>query len=62
MLAHPSRPLSREQRLTKFKQCLEFSATPLRADAATQLQEHADALERLGDIRLLAGLTAGFVV
>ncbi len=62
MLAHPSRPLSRDQYLKKFRQCLEFSATPLRANAAAQLIEHTDALEGLEDVRLLAALTAGSAV
>ena len=29
MLAHPSRPLSREQHLEKFRRCLDYSAMPL---------------------------------
>ncbi len=59
MLAHPSRPLSRQQYLTKFRRCLEFSATPLRADAATQLIAQLDALERVADVRAIARLAAG---
>jgi aconitate decarboxylase len=60
MLAHPSRPLSRQQYLTKFKRCLEFSATALRADAAGQLQEQIEALERPEDVRTISRLAAGF--
>jgi 2-methylcitrate dehydratase PrpD len=59
MLAHPSRPLSSEEYLKKFRRCLEFAATALRADAAGQLQEQIDALERVEDVRALAGLAAG---
>jgi 2-methylcitrate dehydratase PrpD len=59
MLAHPSRPLSREQYLQKFRRCLDFPALPLRTDAAGQLEEQIDGLERLGDVRTLAGLAAG---
>ena len=59
MLAHPSRPLSSEQYLAKFRHCLDFSAMPLREDAAAQLAEHIDGLERLEDVRTLAALAAG---
>lgn len=59
MLAHPSRPLSRAQYQTKFRRCLEFSKTALRADAAAQLIEQIDMLDRLEDVGALAGLAAG---
>jgi len=59
MLAHPSRPLSRAQYLTKFRRCLEFSAEALHADAAGQLIEQIDALERVEDVRVLTRLAAG---
>jgi 2-methylcitrate dehydratase PrpD len=62
MLAHPSRPLSREQCLTKFRHCLEFSAAPLCADAAALLQGQIDRLEELQDVRALTRLAAGSFV
>jgi 2-methylcitrate dehydratase PrpD len=62
MLAHPYRPLSREQYLTKFRHCLEFSATPLCADAAALLQGQIDRLEQLQDVRVLTRLAAGSFV
>src|SRR6185369_11043367 len=33
MLAHPARPLTREQHLAKFHRCLDFAAVPLAPDA-----------------------------
>ena len=54
MLAHPDRPLTQEQHLTKFRRCLDFSAEPLASDAGEQLIAAVDALETLPDIR---GLT-----
>jgi 2-methylcitrate dehydratase PrpD len=59
MLAHPSRPLSTDQYLEKFRSCLGFSAMPLSVHAAGQLIEQIDRLDRLADVRLLAGLAAG---
>jgi 2-methylcitrate dehydratase PrpD len=59
MLAHPSRPLSTDQYLEKFRNSLGFSATPLSVHAAGQLIEQIDRLDRLADVRLLAGLAAG---
>jgi 2-methylcitrate dehydratase PrpD len=59
MLAHPSRPLSSEQCLTKFSRCLEFSAAALRTDAAARLIEQIAMLETVEDVRVLAGLAAG---
>ncbi|MBX9947242.1 MAG: MmgE/PrpD family protein [Reyranella sp.] len=59
MLAHPSRPLTREQHLEKFRRCLAFSAEPLAPDAGLQLIEATDRLEEMADVRALAGLAAG---
>ena len=54
MLAHPARPLTREQHLAKFRRCLDFAATPLAPDAAERLIETVDRLETMGDVRGLA--------
>jgi hypothetical protein len=51
--------LSTDQYLEKFRNCLGFSATPLSVHAAGQLIEQIDRLDRLADVRLLAGLAAG---
>lgn len=59
MLAHPARPLTREQHLEKFYRCLAFSAEPLATDAAARLVEAVDRLEEMADVRRLAGLAAG---
>jgi 2-methylcitrate dehydratase PrpD len=59
MLAHPSRPLSREQHLAKFDRCLEFAASPLAKDVPTQLMEAVDRLETVEDVGILAALAAG---
>ena len=53
MLAHPARPLTREQHLEKFQRCLAFSAEPLAADAAARLIEAVDRLEEMADVRRL---------
>jgi hypothetical protein len=60
MLAHPSRPLTREQHLAKFRRCLDFAAAPLAPGAGEQLIEAVDRLEELGDVRELAGMAAGY--
>jgi 2-methylcitrate dehydratase PrpD len=59
MLAHPSRPLTREQHLAKFRRCIEFAAVPLAPDAADRLIETVDRLEGEKDVRILATLAAG---
>ncbi|MDP1962742.1 MAG: hypothetical protein Q8K93_11140, partial [Reyranella sp.] len=59
MLAHPARPLTREQHLEKFHRCLAFSAQPLAPDATVRLVEAVDRLEEMTDVRQLARLAAG---
>jgi hypothetical protein len=59
MLAHPSRPLSREQHLAKFHRCLEFAASLLAKDAPGRLVEAVDRLEAIEDVRTLAELAVG---
>jgi 2-methylcitrate dehydratase PrpD len=54
MLASPTRRLSREQHLDKFKTCWEFAATPLRASARDELIGAVDRLETMTDVRQLA--------
>ena len=56
MLASPSRRLTREQRLTKFRRCLEFSARPMGTSQGTKLIAAVDDLETMTDIRELVGL------
>ena len=57
MLAHPSRPLSREAQLTKFRRCWSLAAIPLGApEALIEMVEH---LEQLDDMRRLAALLGG---
>ena len=58
MLAHPARPLTRQQQLEKFHRCLAFSAEPLAPGTAAALVEAVDALEQMADVRGLAGLAA----
>jgi 2-methylcitrate dehydratase PrpD len=58
MLAHPARPLSREQHLAKFRRCSEFAAWPLAPDGAARLIETVDRLEAVEDVRALAALAA----
>lgn len=60
MLAHPSRPLTREQHLAKFRRCLDFAATPLPAATADRLVETVDRLDEIGDVRALGEMAAGY--
>ena len=53
MLAHPTRPLTREQHLTKFRRCWEFAADRLDPAAAETLIDHVDRLEDVPDVRAL---------
>jgi len=57
MLAHPSRPLSREAHLAKFRRCWSLAAIPLGAPEA--LIEMVEDLEQLDDMRRLAALLGG---
>jgi 2-methylcitrate dehydratase PrpD len=59
MLAHPDRPLTREQHLAKFRRCLDFAATPLPAGTAERLIDAVDRLDDLEDVGVLAALAAG---
>lgn len=56
MLASPARRLTREQHLTKFRRCWEFSAEPLSVEARDELIEMVDHLEDLSDVRLMTTL------
>lgn len=59
MLAHPTRPLTREQHLAKFHRCLAFTAASLQPDAPSRLIEIVDRLQAVDDVRGLAALAAG---
>ncbi len=57
MLAHPSRPLSQDAHLAKFRRCWALAAVPLGApEALIEMVEH---LEQLDDMRRLAALLGG---
>jgi hypothetical protein len=56
MLAHPTRPLARDQHLAKFRRCLDFAAASLAPDMPDRLVETIDRLETVDDVR---GLGAG---
>ncbi|KAK6221983.1 hypothetical protein LQW54_001203 [Pestalotiopsis sp. IQ-011] len=56
MLASPARRLTRDQHLTKFRRCWEFSAEPLSLEARDELIEMVDHLEDLSDVRLMTKL------
>ncbi|KAH7029172.1 MmgE/PrpD family protein [Microdochium trichocladiopsis] len=58
MLASPTRRLPREQHLTKFRRCWEFSAEPLPEKNRDRLIALVDDLENLGDIRALTDMMA----
>ncbi|MGJ4998789.1 MmgE/PrpD family protein [Bradyrhizobium sp. HKCCYLS3077] len=56
MLAHPSRRLSRDQHLTKFRRCLEFAQVPLHPESGDRLIDMVDRLEDVEDVRALTAL------
>ncbi|KAF2643772.1 MmgE/PrpD [Massarina eburnea CBS 473.64] len=56
MLASPSRRLSREQHLAKFRRCWEFAAEPLSKTARENLILMVDDLENSTDVRTLTKL------
>ncbi len=56
MLASPSRRLSREGHLAKFRTCCTFAASPLKAGAVEDLIMAVDQLETVADIRDLVAL------
>src|SRR5258708_15181 len=56
MLAHPARPLTREQHLAKFRRCLDFAAVSLAPDAAAKLVEAIDRLEAVENVCVLGAL------
>ncbi|MBN9090329.1 MAG: MmgE/PrpD family protein [Reyranella sp.] len=60
MLAHPARPLTRDQHLAKFHRCLAFAATPLPPGTADRLIETVDRLESADDVGALGELAAGY--
>ena len=59
MLAHPERPLTRDQHLAKFRRCWQFAADGLAASAGEALIERVDRLEDLPDVRALTELIGG---
>jgi 2-methylcitrate dehydratase PrpD len=56
MLASPQRRLTRDQHLTKFRDCMSYAADPLTADKVDALIDMVDRLERLDDVRKLVAL------
>ncbi len=56
MLASPSRPLSRDQYLAKFRRCWDFAAVPLPDRNRKRLIELVDRLEEVGDVQDIAAL------
>ncbi|KAH8896539.1 MmgE/PrpD [Thozetella sp. PMI_491] len=53
MLASPTRRLTREQHLAKFRRCWDFSAEKLPTDSREKLITLVDDLEKVGDVRQL---------
>jgi aconitate decarboxylase len=58
MLASPSRRLTREQHLNKFRRCWEFAAEPLPDSSREALIAMVDNLESIHDLRQLTALLA----
>ena len=59
MLASPTRRLSREQHLMKFRRCWEFAAAPMSEDAREELIRVVDDLENITDVNILSRLLTG---
>ena len=59
MLAHPARPLTPAQQLTKFRRCLDFAAEPLAPGTGDRLIAAMDRLDTLPDVRALSIHTPG---
>jgi 2-methylcitrate dehydratase PrpD len=57
MLASPTRRLTREQHLTKFRRCWEFAEASLGEAARDKLIDLVDHLEDVADVRELTALT-----
>jgi hypothetical protein len=58
MLASPSRRLTRDQHLAKFRECCTYAATPMASAKVEGLIEMVDQLEQIDDVRDLAALLA----
>lgn len=58
MLASPTRRLTREQHLTKFRRCCDFAAAPMPPRQQDALIAAVDGIEDIADVRTLAGLLA----
>lgn len=56
MLAHPTRRLSRDQHLTKFRRCWGFAQEPLTDAACEALIAMVDCLDTLADVREITRL------
>ncbi len=56
MLASPSRRLSREQYLTKYRRCWDFSSEPMRDQECEKLIQMVDDLESVADVRVIIAM------
>lgn len=56
MLAAPSRPLTRDRHLAKFRRCWDFAAVPLPERNREALIELVNRVEEIGDVRDIATL------
>ena len=56
MLASPTRRLTREQHLTKFRRCCDFAAAPMPERQRDALIASVDDIETMADVRAFAGL------
>jgi 2-methylcitrate dehydratase PrpD len=54
LLGHPTRPLSRQQVLDKFRSCCAVAARPVTESAIRGMVEAIDDLENLSDAGLIA--------
>ena len=56
MLASPTRRLTREQHLTKFRRCCDFASAPMPARQQDALIAAVDDIEGMADVRAFTGL------
>ena len=58
-LGHPSRPMSHEQLVEKFRDCAQYAATPVAPEALAEVERLVGALEDVPDVSAIPALLSG---
>jgi 2-methylcitrate dehydratase PrpD len=58
-LGHPSRPMTREQLVAKFRDCAQYAATPVPPAALAEVERLVGALEEVPDVSAIPALLGG---